>query len=183
LFNTIILLDCAGLKNVGGSVNVDCSFDNISLLSLLVESCAKSSRVPIGGTNMQSRSKIYTACNYIMAAVFLYFMYLQFNDEDPIRWSLIYGLASVACILYLARRLSWKISASIGIIALVWMLTKIPHLIGKDLPMNQVFGTMQMISDAVKECREMLGLFIVAAWMATLTFFARREALSPTSAK
>jgi hypothetical protein len=43
-----------------------------------------------------------------------------------------------------------------------------------DLPMNQVFGTMQMINNAVKECREMLGLLIVTLWMAILTVLTRK---------
>jgi Transmembrane family 220, helix len=124
---------------------------------------------------MNNRSKVYAAANYVMSAAFLYFAYLQFNDENAIRWSLIYGVAALACILYLIHRLPWFFSAAIGVLAIVWALTKIPDLVGQDLPMDEVFGTMRMISTAVQECREMLGLLIVAFWMSTLTFFTRRS--------
>lgn len=109
-----------------------------------------------------------------MAVIFLYFAYLQLNDENAIRWALIYGVAALACILYVIRRLPWVVPAALGTLTIIWALTKVPDLIGQDLPMHEVFGTMRMISTAVQECREMLGLLIVAFWMSTLTFFTRR---------
>lgn len=109
-----------------------------------------------------------------MAMAFFYCMYLQFNDEDPIRWCLMYGITGLVCILYLTGRLPRTIPATVGAIALVWALSKIPALWGQDLPMNQVFGTMQMISPAIKECREVLGLSIVVLWMAILTVLVKK---------
>jgi hypothetical protein len=109
-----------------------------------------------------------------MAIAFFYFMYLQFNDEDPVRWELIYGVAGVVCLAFLSRRLPRIVPILVGILAFVWALTKIPAVMSGDLPMNQVFGTMQMINNAVKECREMLGLLIVTLWMAILTVLTRK---------
>ena len=123
---------------------------------------------------MNGKSKVFAIANVIMTMAFFYFMYLQFNDEDPIRWCLMYGISGLVCILYLTGRLPWTIPTTVGVIALGWALSKIPFLWGQDLPMDQVFGTMQMISTAVKETREMLGLSIVVFWMAFLTFFVRK---------
>lgn len=129
---------------------------------------------------MNGKSKVFTVANVIMAMAFFYFMYLQFNDEDPIRWCLIYGISGLACIVYLTGRLHWTVPATIGVVALGWALSKIPALWGQELPLNQVFGTMQMISTSIKECREMLGLSVVFFWMAFLTFFVRKyESQSP----
>jgi hypothetical protein len=123
---------------------------------------------------MNDRSKIYVIANILMTIIFAWFMYLQFNDENSVRWSIIYGASSIACLLYVIRRLPWHIPAAIGVISLIWSLSKIPELIGQDLPMHEVFGTMRMISFAVQDAREMLGLMIVFIWMLTL-YFARRR--------
>jgi glucan phosphoethanolaminetransferase (alkaline phosphatase superfamily) len=123
---------------------------------------------------MNQTSKVLIIANILMAIAFFYFMYLQFNDEDPVRWELIYAIAGVACLVYLSGRLPRIIPILIGAFALVWALTKIPAVMSGDLPMNQVFGTMQMINNAVKECREMLGLLIVTFWMAILAAFTRK---------
>jgi Transmembrane family 220, helix len=124
---------------------------------------------------MNHTSRISVLANYLMAAVFIYFAYLQLNDEYPVRWAGIYGIAALACVLYLFRRLHWFFPAAIGVVAILWALTKAVDLVGKDLSMDKVFGMMQMISPAVQECREMLGLLIVTFWMSLLTFLSRRS--------
>jgi len=123
---------------------------------------------------MNHRSMIYVFANCLMTIIFAWFMYLQFNDENSVRWSIIYGVSALACFLYVIRRLPWHIPAVIGLVAIIWSLSKIPSLIGQDLPMHEVFGTMRMISEAVQEAREMLGLMIVFLWMLTLYFATRR---------
>jgi Transmembrane family 220, helix len=127
---------------------------------------------------MNHRSMIYVFANCLMTVIFAWFMYLQFNDQNSVRWSIIYGVSALACFLYVIRRLSWHIPAVIGLVAIIWSLSKIPSLIGQDLPMHEVFGTMRMISEAVQEAREMLGLLIVFLWMLTL-YFATRPARAP----
>jgi hypothetical protein len=108
-----------------------------------------------------------------------YFAYLQLNDEYPIRRAGIYGIAVLACALYLFGLLHWFFPAAIGVVAILWALTKAVDLVGKDLSMDKVFGMMQMISPAVQECREMLELLIVTFWMSLLTFLTRRSVQTP----
>lgn len=119
--------------------------------------------------------------NWIMIPALLLSVAVQYNDPDPLRWMTIYGAAAIACWLWLSRRLPWLFSALIGTIALVWAATIIPHLIGKQIPMNEVFGHMSMASEAVEEAREMGGLLIVAAWMIVLTYMARARRAAVTT--
>jgi uncharacterized membrane protein len=113
--------------------------------------------------------------NYVMIVMFVLCVAVQYNDPDPIRWMTIYGLAFVACVLFALRKLSWKFSAPVAVIALAWAVTIIPHLIGKTIPMGEVFGTMRMISEPVEEAREMGGLLIVCGWMTALTFAVKQN--------
>jgi len=130
---------------------------------------------------MNHRPKIYVIANCLMTIIFAWFMYLQFNDENSVRWSIIYGVSALACFLYVINRLPWQVPALIGVVAIIWSLSKIPDLLGKDLPMHEVFGTMRMITFAVQEAREMLGLMIVFIWMLTLYFATRPVRVSKTA--
>lgn len=112
--------------------------------------------------------------NYVMAAVFSFCVVVQYNDPDPVQWMTIYGLATIACILYITRKLKWYISAAIGLAALIWAATILPDVVGKPTDWPHVFGTMHMISPTVEETREIGGLLIVVSWMLILTFAVRR---------
>ena len=58
---------------------------------------------------------------------------MQFNDPDPVRWIAVYGLAAVACLLSLLRRLHWAFPALLFLVALAWAATLAPHVVGRVL--------------------------------------------------
>ena len=105
--------------------------------------------------------------NWVMLAAFLFSVAVQYNDPDPIRWMLIYGLAALACILYLRRLLRWYLPAAVGATAFGWAASIAPRVIGKTT-FGDMFQSFHMINPVVEESREMGGLLIVAAWMGVL---------------
>ena len=123
---------------------------------------------------MEIKSKLLTIGNALMSVVFLLCLAVQYNDPDTLRWMAIYGLAALACLFWFTRRLRRQIPAGIALIAAIWAVFLLPDLIGKELPAREVFGTMHMISQAVEEAREFLGLLIVALWMLVLALDRKR---------
>lgn len=101
-----------------------------------------------------------------MAALFSYAVYVQHNDVDPIVWMAVYGAAGLLSSLAAAGRGTWHAPVLLAAVALLWGLALAPRVLGK-----------QSLLDS-EEGREMLGLFITAAWMALLsaTTFGRRHA-------
>jgi hypothetical protein len=110
-----------------------------------------------------------------MAILFLFAVAVQYNDPDPLRWMAIYGLAALACGLWLARRLPRWMPAVVGISALGWAATLAPGVVGR-VSIGDLFESYAMKSAPVEEAREMGGLLIVAAWMAVLVLVACRPA-------
>lgn len=126
---------------------------------------------------MAQQSKAFVAANTVMLLAFVGFTAVQRNDPDPIRWMLMYGSAAVACALHLSGVLPWMLAAAVGVVALVWGAIWAPGVI-TNAPIGQLFTTYQMMSPEIEEAREMLGLLIVAAWMAVLVAVRRRQASS-----
>jgi hypothetical protein len=114
--------------------------------------------------------RVYRICNGAMALVFAVSAAVQYNDPDPVQWIAIYGIAAVVCIAALRRPVRAAFPAAIAIVALVWALSLAPIVIG--MSAAEIF---QLHSGAGEEGREMYGLLIVTAWMATLAFMARRR--------
>lgn len=119
--------------------------------------------------------------NWVMSLVFLLCVAVQYNDPDPVRWMTIYGLAMAACLLFVSGKLRWPFPVAVGVATLLWAASIVPHLIGKSIPMNEVFGTMRMISEPVEEAREMGGLLIVSVWMLILLLALRKQISQPRS--
>ena len=111
--------------------------------------------------------------NWVMTAAFLFSVAVQYNDPDPIRWMLVYGLAALACVLQLRKRLVWYFPAALGAAALGWAASIAPRVIGKTT-FGAMFQSWHMISEVVEEAREMGGLLIVAAWMGVLVIVSKR---------
>jgi hypothetical protein len=120
---------------------------------------------------MREASRWLRAGNFVMAAAFLFSVAVQYNDPDPIRWALIYGLAAWACIASLRGRLRWPLPAAVGAVAFGWAAALAPHVIGRTT-FSALFESFHMINEVVEEAREMGGLLIVAFWMAVLTVAA-----------
>ncbi len=109
--------------------------------------------------------------NGIVTLVFLIGAGLQYNDPDPLRWILIYGLAAVACLAH--RRTTWDRVAAIavGLTALFWTATLFSGLSG--FVFGDLFRSMKAETPTIELGRELLGLWIIAGWMAVLIFRRR----------
>lgn len=110
-----------------------------------------------------------------MAALFLFAAAVQYNDPDPLRWMAIYGLAALACVLFLAGRPPRWAPALVGVVALAWAGTLAPGVVGR-VSIGELFQSYRMLSEPVEEAREMGGLLIVAAWMGALRLAGVRPA-------
>ena len=116
----------------------------------------------------------FKVANWVMLLNFLFSVAVQYNDPDPIRWMLVYGLAALACVLQLRRRLVWYFPAALGAAAFCWAASIAPRVVGKTT-FGAMFQSWHMISEVVEEAREMGGLLIVAAWMAVLVIASRKD--------
>lgn len=102
-----------------------------------------------------------------MAALFLFAAAVQYNDPDPLRWMAIYGLAALACVLSLWRRLPRLVPVVVGLGTVAWAGTLAPGVVGR-VSVGELFQSYGMLSETVEEAREMGGLLIVAVWMGLL---------------
>jgi hypothetical protein len=123
------------------------------------------------------QSILLRAANYIMAAAFLFFAALQYNDPDPIQWTAIYLAAATACIFFLRNKLHGLLPAITGVVALVWACFLAPNVIREKM-LPQMLDSAQMMNPAIEEAREMCGLLIVVAWMIVLIVASRIRASS-----
>jgi len=117
---------------------------------------------------------VFKVANCLMIAAFLFSVAVQYNDPDPIRWMLIYGLAALGCILKLRHRLRWYFPAAVGATAFFWAVSIAPRVIGKTT-FGDMFQSFEMINPIVEEAREMGGLLIVAAWMGVLVLVSKDD--------
>jgi hypothetical protein len=114
-----------------------------------------------------ARYRAFTVANAVMLLLFVAFTVVQWNDPDGPLWMLLYGMAAASCALQLAGVLPWRLAAAIGLIALAWAVIWAPGVIAHPA-LAQMFASYQMMSAPVEEVRELVGLLIVAAWMAML---------------
>lgn len=118
---------------------------------------------------------LFRILNALMAALFLYSALLQFNDPDPLRWIVIYGIAAVPCLIAFVRgRVDYRFPALVGAVALVWSATHIPHVMAHG-GVTHMFDQWKMTNEDVVYGREFFGLLIVAVWMLVLAAKNRRR--------
>ena len=122
---------------------------------------------------------LFRAANWVMTAAFLFSVAVQYNDPDPVRWMLIYGLAALACILHLRRQLRWYLPAVVCATAFGWAASLAPDVIGRTT-LGEMFQSFEMLNTVVEEAREMGGLLIVAVWMAVLVAVSKRGRTAET---
>ena len=103
----------------------------------------------------------------IFLLMFVFSVFVQVNDPDPLTWMAIYGAAAIACLLSLMGRLPWWFAVITGLVALAWAATIAPRVIGQ-VPFLDMFAEFEMHDIGVEESREMYGLLIIGAWMAVL---------------
>src|SRR5215510_4869999 len=107
--------------------------------------------------------------NILMTMVFLFSVIVQYNDPDPLVWMAIYGIAGAACVLEILKRGKWIFPAAICLVSLVWAIslawTGWDHVSFGEL----VSGPYRMKDERIEIAREVVGLLIVALWMAILS--------------
>ena len=107
--------------------------------------------------------------NVLMALLFAFAAYVNFNDPDAPRWVAIYAAPMVisAWAAFRPTALPWYLPALVAVVALTWAGTIAPRALGK-IPLGDMFKSWEMKDTTIEENREMFGLLIVAAWMIVL---------------
>lgn len=111
--------------------------------------------------------KLFKPLNYVMLAMFLFSLAVQYNDPDPWVWMTIYGLAAVACLLANKQPSQWWLSGGLLLITAGWAATIAPRVLGH-VAFGELFEAWEMKDLRVEEAREFGGLLIVAVWMLVL---------------
>jgi hypothetical protein len=118
----------------------------------------------LNGENEKSASKSSNnkTMQFSIAAVFISFALMQYNDPDPLRWILMYGLVAVVCI---NAGLEVKISQNIiklGLVACtVWCLVLLPEFYAWiQMGMPTITGSMKAEEPHIEYTREFLGLVL-----------------------
>ena len=121
--------------------------------------------------------KSVKSINIVMMVLFLLSVAVQYNDPDPVLWMLMYGLAALACLLFLLKKLQWWIPVLIGAAAMTWASLLIPAISESpdEISLAGIFGAVGMKTEGIELAREMGGLMIVVCWMAIVTIIDLKE--------
>lgn len=112
---------------------------------------------------------------WLMAALFAVCVVLQYNDPDPMRWMVVYGLAmGISMLLPFDRRVAVA-GLFVGGLALVWAAVLIYGIWGK-VALSDVVGKMSEKGGAVEEEREAGGMLIQGIWLVLASVYRRRRA-------
>jgi hypothetical protein len=98
-------------------------------------------------------------------ALFAVAALLQLNDPDPLRWIAIYAAATTACWFAPAWPRRWAFPAAVCIVAIVWAAALARRVL-PDLDLANLLRAKDLARPVIEETRELLGLLLVAAWMA-----------------
>jgi len=111
---------------------------------------------------------MFTACSYLFLAAFLLSALVQYNDPDAIIWIAVYLAAAALSLPRLRARLPRWSAPLLYSVALVWIGTLLPAVVGK-VSAHEIFASLTMQTRAVEEAREIGGLALVALWSGVLT--------------
>jgi hypothetical protein len=103
----------------------------------------------------------FEAFCWVMAVLFSLCVGLQFNDPDPIRWSVIYGAAAIAVAALPARRAFTSGAIAVGLVAAAWGAFLGAQVFGT-IAISDLWLKMSEKGGAVEVGREAGGLAIVA---------------------
>ena len=112
-------------------------------------------------------SRSFTVVNALVGSLFLISAALQLNDPDPLWWIVIYVAAGIACFLPREMPSYRMLPGAVGLVCLVWAISLAPETL-PILKIGDLAKTMKAGTPAVELGREMLGLAILAGWMAVL---------------
>jgi hypothetical protein len=113
--------------------------------------------------------------NFILAAMFLLFAFVQINDPDPVIWILIYGAMAVICVLAIFNIFPRKFIIGLLILYALYSLVYIPGVmewLQKDNKSDLFDDVAKMQHLYIEESREFLGLMIC---ISVLVFYLIRS--------
>ncbi|NBB74564.1 MAG: hypothetical protein GVY35_12910 [Bacteroidetes bacterium] len=120
--------------------------------------------------------------NGLMLLLFATAAVVQYDDPDPALWVGLYGVAALACALFMANRLpAWLAGVLTGAYVLGGLYLLLP-ILGPEAFYDT---TGQEMMGLMEESREMMGLLIMAAWTGFLTWrlYRRDPAATPSASE
>lgn len=112
--------------------------------------------------------------SYLMGALLLLCVVLQYNDPDPIRWMAIYGAAMIVTLLLPARPALIPIGYLVAAVALGWATYLLVSVWGR-MEVGDLVAKMTEKGGAVEEGREAGGLAIAGTWLLFASWFRSRR--------
>lgn len=99
--------------------------------------------------------------NLLLAAVFLLFAIVQYNDPDPWLWVALYGfVAGVAAFAAFGKYHSWLVAIGLAL-SIVWLASLTPGLLEWiQMGMPNIASAMKAETPYIENTREFLGVFL-----------------------
>jgi hypothetical protein len=116
--------------------------------------------------------------NFLLAAMFVVFAYLQINDPDPVIWILIYGVMAVVCVLAMFNYYPRPILFALVIFYTLYSFFYLPGVeewLAKDNKAQLFDNLAKMEHPFIEESREFLGLAINVLVLAVYLVISRKK--------
>ena len=116
--------------------------------------------------------------NFLLAAMFLVFAFVQVNDPDPVIWILIYGIMAVFCIMAIFEFYPKKFLIGVLVLYALYSLVYLPGLaqwLRSDNKADLFDNIAKMENLYIEESRESLGLFICVIVLAFFLYRSRKK--------
>lgn len=115
--------------------------------------------------------------NFVLAAMFLVFAFVQVNDPDPVIWILIYGIMAIFAIMAIFEFYPKKFLIAVLILFVLYSFVYIPGLQewlrqGNKSALFDNVAKMEHLY--IEESREFLGLLICIVVLAFYLFRSRK---------
>lgn len=117
----------------------------------------------------------YVAASFVMAALLVVCVLLQFNDPDPARWMAFYGACAIVSALLPSQPRIVPIAYVLAVLALAWAAYLLNAVWGR-MEVSDLVEKMSEKGGAVEEGREAGGLGIAGAWLLFSASCRRRGA-------
>jgi hypothetical protein len=115
--------------------------------------------------------------NFVLAAMFLVFAFVQVNDPDPVIWILIYGIMAIFSIMAIFEFYPKKFLIGVLILFVLYSLVYIPGLqewLSHGNKSALFDNVAKMENLYIEESREFLGLLICIIVLAFFLFRSRK---------
>lgn len=110
--------------------------------------------------------------NGLLLLLFAVAAIVQYNDPDPVLWVTLYGVAAACCALYALGRLPAGLAALLSGGYTLGALYLLGRIVGPGAFFDETGREMMGLMEGA---REMLGLWMTAAWTGFLAWHVRRD--------